>query len=72
MSRRKVAMRLFDRAARIATSDRLNAKSGRPEDDLRRYVKKLRALSQNDPDKRFWTMLEKANLKLLKYMTRES
>jgi hypothetical protein len=77
MNRKKaIAVRLFGRAVklslRIASPDWLSKESGRTTDDLCRYQARLRELSERDPDKLFWTTLERANLKLLRYVARRT
>ena len=71
MANKKVAVHLFSRAVHLALrSAGRNGQSGRPEDDLQKYARKLRELSFNDPDKLFFRVLETANLKLLRYIMR--
>lgn len=72
MKTKKVALSLFRHevalAFRVACRNRLDADKGRSEDDLQRYVRKLERLLKCDPNNQFWVLLEKANLKLLKYL----
>lgn len=73
MATKKVAVHLFSRAVRLALSLRSagrNGQSGRPEDDLQKYARKLRELSYDDPENQFFRVLERANLKLLRYIMR--
>ena len=58
----------MEKAILIAGLNRLNAQ-GRSEDDLRNYLRKLGGLAESDPDRKFWVLLEKANLKLLRYIS---
>ena len=68
---RKRAVHLFSRAVRLALrSAARNGQSGRLEDDLLRYDRKLRHLSLVDPRNEFFLVLERANLKLLRYIMR--
>jgi len=73
MPRKHVALCLFrhavEKAIRTAGLNRLNAYAGRSEDELRKYLRKLARLDESDPDRTFWVLLEKANLKLLKYIS---
>jgi hypothetical protein len=68
---KKRAVHLFCRAVRLALrSAARNGQSGRLEDDLLRYDRKLRHLSLVDPRNEFFLVLERANLKLLRYIMR--
>ena len=65
------AVHLFSRAVRLATRSAVrNGQSGRLEDDLLRYERKLRRLSLVDTRNEFFLVLERANLKLLRYIMR--
>jgi len=65
------AVHLFCHAVRLALrSAGRNGQSGRLEDDLLRYERKLRHLSLVDPRNEFFLVLERANLKLLRYIMR--
>jgi len=65
------AVHLFSRAVRLALkSAGRNGQSGRIEDDLLRYERKVRHLSLVDPRSEFFLVLERANLKLLRYIMR--
>jgi hypothetical protein len=69
MTIRKRAAHLFSRAVRLALrSAGRNGQSSRLEDDLLRYERKLRHLSLVDPRNEFFLVLERANLKLLRYI----
>ncbi len=73
MANKKLAVHLFSRAVRLALylrSGGQNGQSGRLEDDLQKYARKLRELSYNDPENGFFRVLERANLKLLRYIMR--
>jgi hypothetical protein len=73
MHRKKIALDLFrhaiKKAMKIAGEDRLDPKQGRFEDELRRYLRRLTRLATSDPERQFWVLLEKANLKLLRYVS---
>jgi hypothetical protein len=70
VAKKKLAVHLFSRAVRLAGSAGRNGQSGRLEDDLLRYERKLRQLSLHDPRNEFFWVLERANLKLLRYIMR--
>jgi hypothetical protein len=71
MTKKKRAVHLFSRAVRLALrSAERNGQSGRSEDDLRKYARRLGKLSLNDPENLFFRVLEKAILKLLRYVMR--
>lgn len=71
MSEKNHAVHLFSRAVRLALrAAGRDGQSGRLEDDLLRYERRLRRLSLDDPRKEFFLVLERANLKLLRYITR--
>ena len=72
-SKRKVAaVRMFEQAVRIAIRttvlDILGMTSGKLANNLLAYVGRLKRLAQDDPDNLFWSTLQKAILKLLKYV----
>ena len=74
MRRQTIALRLFRHAVKkafAAMANKLGAKADRSEDDLRGYARKLSSLAMYDPDRIFWTVLQKANLKLLQYLTQK-
>ena len=74
MRQKKAALRLFRHAVKkafAAMANRLGSNADRSEDDLRGYARKLSSLAKEDPDRVFWTVLQKANLKLLHYLTQQ-
>jgi hypothetical protein len=69
--KKKVAVHLFSRAVRlVARSAGEDGKSGRLKNDLLRYQRRLQQLSLEDPGNEFFRVLERANLKLLRYLMR--
>lgn len=70
--RKLSAVRMFEQAVRIATRvGELGVSgmtSGRLEVNLRSHASHLRRLAENDPDNVFWIILQKAVLKLVKYV----
>ena len=69
--KKKVAAHLFSRAVRlIMRTGGVDGKSGRLENDLVRYQRRLQQLSLEDPGNEFFRVLERANLKLLRYVIR--
>jgi hypothetical protein len=71
-ARKKSAVRMFTQAVRIAIrhcEDGVSGMaSGRLATNLRMYIGKLNRLAQDDPDNLFWPILQKAILKLVKYV----
>jgi len=71
-SKKKAAVRMFEQAVRIATRANLldisSMTSGRLAKSLLAYVGRLKRLAQDDPDNLFWATLQKAILKLVKYV----
>ena len=69
--KKKAAVHLFSRAVRLAMRPGGgDGKSGRLENDLVRYQRRLQQLSIEDPRNEFFRVLERANLKLLRYVIR--
>jgi hypothetical protein len=71
-ARKKSAVRMFTQAVRLAirrSEDGMSGMaSGRLATNLRMYTGKLNRLAQDDPDNSFWPILQKAILKLVKYV----
>jgi hypothetical protein len=65
------AVRLFEHAVRLlpeCTTNMLGTTSGKLVQNLRNYGHRLRKLAEKDPDGRFWPTLQKANLKMIKFL----
>lgn len=72
-NRRQRAVRMLDHAVRLmptGESSLSGMAAGRLASDLRKYVRLLRNLARDDPDNRFWEVLQRAILKLGKYLRR--
>jgi hypothetical protein len=71
-ARKKAAVRMFEQAVRITTRtsefSMSGTTSGRLGTNLRRYVGRLKHLAQEGPNDLFWPTLQKAILKLVKYV----
>ncbi len=71
-NRKKSAVRMFEQGVRIAIRtteiDMSGMTSGRLATNLRAYVGRLNRLAQDDPNNLFWSTLQKAILKLVKYV----
>ena len=70
--RRKRAVRMLDQAVRLAIPNAEPGMSevanGRLASNLRKDVRSLERLVQDDPDGAFWSVLQKTILKLVKYV----
>jgi hypothetical protein len=69
--RKERAVRLFDHALRLlpkCTTGRSGKTGGKLEQSLQNYGHRLRELAREDPDSVFWSTLQKANLKMIKYL----
>jgi hypothetical protein len=75
-NRKTSAVRMLEQAVRrsiCAAEFRMSGMAtGRLETDLRKYVALLKRLAQDDPSEEFWEILQKAILKLVKYLRRVS
>ena len=71
-ARKNAAVRMFEQAVRLALRIRepgmSGMTSGRLAANLRKYVGRLKNLARDDPDNRFWLVLQRAILKLVKYL----
>ena len=70
MTDKEIVARLFLRAVRLAGSVCRNGLTGRSQDDLRKYAARLQRLSCNDPNDKFYRVLERANIKLIRFVSR--
>ena len=72
VSKKKAAVRMFEQAVRISIRSTLldmsGMTSGRLESNLLAYVGRLKRLAQDDPDSLFWPSMQRAILKLIKYV----
>jgi hypothetical protein len=71
MNKNKVkAVRMFEHALRLVkrVGNMSGKTSGKLELSLQNYCRRIRKLSGEDPDHEFWSSLERANLKLIKYV----
>ncbi len=72
MSRQKQkAVRVFEHALRLLTkcgTDMSSKTSGKLEQSLQNYGHRLRRLAEEDPEEEFWSALQQANLKMIKYL----
>jgi hypothetical protein len=71
-NRRKLAVRRLDQAVRIlfrtAETSLSGQQHGRLAVELRRSVLRLKRLLRDDPDDEFWSVLQQAILKAVKFL----
>lgn len=73
-SRKQTAVRMLEKAIlktlRNDETGMSGLQSGRLAVQLRRHVPRLKSLLRDDPDKKFWSELQKAILDTVKYLHR--
>ena len=65
------AVRVFDHALRLLSrcrSDLSRKTSGKSELSLQNYGHRLRKLAEDGPEEEFWSILQRANLKMIKQL----
>jgi hypothetical protein len=70
-TRQLKAVRMFEHALRLLPKcdENMSGKTGgKLMLSLQNYCRRLKALAEGDPEQLFWPTLQKANLKLIKYV----
>jgi hypothetical protein len=73
--KKKSAVRMMEQLVRLTIRSSESAimsehETGRLAGDLQRYLSLLKELVERDPEDRFWGVLHRVNLKILRYMLR--
>jgi hypothetical protein len=70
--RKKSAVRMMEQLVRMVIRSPVTTMSeretGRSEPNLQRYLRVLKKLAEKDPDERFWNILHRVDLKILKHL----
>jgi len=68
---KRKAVRVFEHALRLlakCNTDMSSKTSGKSEQNLQNYDHRLRKLAEEDPENEFWSTLQRANLKMIRYL----
>jgi hypothetical protein len=70
--RKRSAVRMMEQLLRIlirpSTTTMSERETGRSAANLQKYLRVLKKLAEKDPDEKFWDILHRVDLKILKHL----